>query len=186
VTRGEPRSVRSLQPQGRFLPLAWICPTVMLPRTPHHRGLLLTVLSEDRRARVEGPSEGRVSRVRATISRACLGRIRFERACVRRSPPRRPSDTRCHRCACLQRRMPLHADGPTKTLVPTSPREERRLPEGQDAFHRHDTRRNREGIAPSGPRAGSLAHAAHTFSPAWGKVLLMGIARVTVRSPADP
>jgi hypothetical protein len=38
--------------------------------------------------------------------------------------------------------------------------------------------RRREGIAPSGPRAGSLAHAAHTFPRGYqGTVLLMGIAR---------
>jgi len=33
---------------------------------------------------------------------------------------------------------PLRHDGPTKALVPTTPREERRLPEDQDAFDRHD------------------------------------------------
>jgi hypothetical protein len=32
-------------------------------------------------------------------------------------------------------------------------------------------------IAPSGLRAGSLAHAAHTLSPGLGTVLLKGIAR---------
>lgn len=35
VECGEPRSVRSMQPQCWFLPLAWVCPTVMPPRTPH-------------------------------------------------------------------------------------------------------------------------------------------------------
>jgi hypothetical protein len=45
--------------------------------------------------------------------------------------------------------------------------------------------RLREGIAPSGLRAGSPAHAAHTWSPA-GTVLLIGHCEVTVRSPADP
>jgi hypothetical protein len=35
--------------------------------------------------------------------------------------------------------MPLLAYGPTETFVPTTPREERRLPESQDAFDRHDT-----------------------------------------------
>jgi hypothetical protein len=34
---------------------------------------------------------------------------------------------------------PLRRDGPTKALVPTTPREERRLPDDQDAFDRHDT-----------------------------------------------
>jgi len=43
----------------------------------------------------------------------------------------------------------------------------------------------REGIAPSGLRAGSPAHAAHTFS-LFGTVLLIGHCEVTVRSPASP
>jgi hypothetical protein len=41
----------------------------------------------------------------------------------------------------------------------------------------------REGSDPSGPRAGSLAHAAHTFSRE-GKRALDGHCKVTVRSPA--
>jgi len=41
----------------------------------------------------------------------------------------------------------------------------------------------REEIALPGLRAGSLAHAAHTFSPD-GESALKGIASVTVRSPA--
>jgi hypothetical protein len=32
-------------------------------------------------------------------------------------------------------------DEPTKAFVPTTPREERCLPEDRDAFNRHDTRR---------------------------------------------
>jgi len=43
----------------------------------------------------------------------------------------------------------------------------------------------REGIAPSGLRAGSLAHAAHTLSPGWGECLdwaLQGHGAVTRRS----
>jgi hypothetical protein len=60
---------------------------------------------------------------------------------------------------------------PTEAFVPTTPREESRLPENRDAFDRHDTRRSscRGEITPSGLRAGSLAHAAHTFSPGWGE-----------------
>jgi hypothetical protein len=34
---------------------------------------------------------------------------------------------------------PLRRDGPTEVLVPTTPREERRLPEDRDAFDRHGT-----------------------------------------------
>jgi hypothetical protein len=42
-------------------------------------------------------------------------------------------------------------DGPTKTLVPTTPREGYCLPEDQNVFHRYDTRRNRfaaKGLLP--------------------------------------
>jgi len=41
---------------------------------------------------------------------------------------------------------------------------------------------SREGIAPFGPRAGSLAHAAHTSTPG-GDSVLDGHCEVTVRSP---
>jgi hypothetical protein len=34
---------------------------------------------------------------------------------------------------------PLRLGGPIEILVPTTPREERRLPEDRDAFDRHDT-----------------------------------------------
>ena len=131
---------------------------------------LRRVHSEDQRARVEGPSEGRVSRTHATISRACVGCMCFVAHARRRSPPRRPSDTRCRRRTARYGGIPASLSGPTKAFVPTSPREEWRLPENRDAFHRHVTRRSRlrEGIAPSGLRAGSLAHAAHTFSTRCG------------------
>jgi hypothetical protein len=46
-------------------------------------------------------------------------------------------------------------------------------------------RKCREGIAPSGLHAGSLAHAAHTF-PRDGERAVDGHCKVTVRSPADP
>jgi hypothetical protein len=76
------------------------------------------------------------------------------------------------------RRIAAGSNGPTKALVPTAPREERRLPEDRDVFDRHDTRRSQSPrrIAPSRLRAGSLAHAARTSSPV-ETVLLMGLAR---------
>jgi hypothetical protein len=45
---------------------------------------------------------------------------------------------------------------------------------------------SRGGIAPSGLRAGSPAHAAHTFPPAKEGSVVDGHCKVTVRSPADP
>jgi len=44
---------------------------------PPRRRFWRPVCSEDRRVRVEGPSEGRVCRAHATISRACVGCIRL-------------------------------------------------------------------------------------------------------------
>jgi hypothetical protein len=41
-----------------------------------------------------------------------------------------------------------------------------------------------EGLLLPRPHAGSLAHAVHTLSPSLGRVLLLDIASVTVRSPA--
>jgi hypothetical protein len=70
-------------------------------------------------------------------------------------------------------------NGPTKTLVPTLPREEQRLPEDRDAFHRHDTRRSwflAKGSLPSAFTP-ALSLTPPTLDPELGKVLLMGIAR---------
>jgi hypothetical protein len=99
---------------------------------------------------------------------SCLRRVHtLYRVCRRRSPPRRPPDIRCHRRACLSRGVPCVQTDRPRSSFPKTPREERLLPENRDAFHRHVTRRNlvRGGIAPSGLRAGSLSHAAHTSSP---------------------
>jgi hypothetical protein len=52
----------SLQPRCRFLPLSRVCPTAMLFRTRHPRGVSPKRLSADLRARASGPSEGRVPR----------------------------------------------------------------------------------------------------------------------------
>ena len=61
MARGEPRFVRRTRPRCRFLPVARVCPTA-IPHSPRHpRRLSPAWLSDDRRARVLGPSEGRVS-----------------------------------------------------------------------------------------------------------------------------
>jgi len=75
----------------------------------------------------------------AMMSRACAGCIRFER--MRDDVPLL-GDLRTSAvigATPVAGGCPLRRDGPTKTLVPTTPREERRLPEDQDAFDRHDT-----------------------------------------------
>jgi len=148
---------------------------------------LRRVHSEDRRARVEGPSEGRVSRTHATISRACVGCMRFVAHAQRRSPPWRPSGIRCHRRVTRHGRIPVAPDGPTKTFVPASPREEWCLPEDQDVFHHHVTRRSRyaKGLLPSA-FAPALSLTPPTRSPQVVEGVLIGHCKVTVRSPAGP
>jgi len=75
-------------------------------------------------------------------------------------------------------------DGPTKILVPTTPREERRHPEDRDAFCRHVAKEMiAEGFLPP---AFAPAPSLTPPTPAQRQVLLMGIASVTVRSPAGP
>jgi len=105
----------------------------------------------------------------ATVSRACVRCLRLASVGRRRSPPRQPSDIRCHRRARYPRRKPLiPITSRPRPSFRSEPREERRHPEDRDAFSRHDARGMRE-ISPSRPHAGSLAHAAHTFSPGWGE-----------------
>jgi hypothetical protein len=110
-----------------------------------------------------------------TISRACVGAYARAHA-RRRSPPRRPPDIRCHRRAFRHGRIPVTArrtdQGPRSDDSPRRAPPSRRP--GCLRPPRH-ARESRGGIAPSGPHAGSPAHAAHTLSRR--KVLLMGIAR---------
>jgi len=76
-------------------------------------------------------------------------------------------------------------DGPTKTLVPTMPREEHCLPEDRDAFPRHNTRRNwfsRRDCSLRPSRRLSRSRRPH-FAPTLGTVLLMGLARSRSWSP---
>jgi hypothetical protein len=58
--RGEPRNARLMGPRCRFLLLAQVCPTAIPHRARHLRRLAPAECSDDRRARVFGPSEGRV------------------------------------------------------------------------------------------------------------------------------
>jgi len=137
--------------------------------------------SEDQRARVEGPSEGRVPCAHATISRACDGCMRLiahadgvpllgvlRTSAVIGAPlasgryPLRWTD----RPRPSFRRRPAKSAAFQKTRMPST------ITSREGIFRRG-------GIAPSGLRAGSPAHAAHTLSPrfARGQCFLMGIAR---------
>jgi hypothetical protein len=143
------------------------------------------VCSEDQRARVEGPSEGRVPwRLQRSLVPAS-GACALWRMLTNVPLLGDLLDIRCHRRAREQRRIPPPAYGPTEVLVPTAPREESCLPEDRDAFDRHDTRRIRvcaEGLLPPA-FAPTLPLTPPTHLPG-GSVLLMGIASATVRSPA--
>jgi hypothetical protein len=75
----------------------------------------------------------------ATISRACAGACALKRAYATTFPS---SATFRHPLSSARRfreRIPAKDAGPTKAFSPTTPREERRLPDDQDAFDRHDT-----------------------------------------------
>lgn len=97
VRRGESRMRPFCLARDGFLSLARACPNAITTERLTTEDCS-PVWSEDRRARVEGPSEGRVSRCK----RIAWHRLHPLRGvCGRRSPPRRPSDIRCRRRACL-------------------------------------------------------------------------------------
>jgi len=80
-------------------------------------------------------------------------------------------------------------DSERTDLGPHSDDAPRRAPPSKRPGCLHPSRHAKEfcrgEIAPSGLRAGFLAHAAHTFSPL-GESVCDGHCKVTVRSPADP
>jgi hypothetical protein len=72
------------------------------------------------------------------MSRACVGCMRFER--MRDDVPLLGvlRTSAVIGATPVAGGCPLRHDGPTETLVPTTPREERCLPEDRDALDRHD------------------------------------------------
>ena len=90
-----------IRPQCWFRPLAWVCPTVMPRRTPHHEsgcppacGVRIDVHGSKDRAKDASPG--------ACDDHSCVRRVHTLRAHARpRSPPRRPPDIRCRRRAAL-------------------------------------------------------------------------------------
>jgi hypothetical protein len=142
--------------------------------------------SEDRRARVEGPSEGRVpGRMRRSLvpaSGACaLSRMQT-------AFPSSASSGHPLSSARILPREDTH-DSERTDLGPRSNDAPRREPPSRRpgclSPPRHAKEFLRGEIAPSGLRAGSPAHAAHT-SPQLGDSALEGHCEVTVRSPAGP
>jgi hypothetical protein len=94
-----------------------VCPTAIPIRTRHLRELPRRSCSGDQRARVRGPSEGRVfcRRERMRVSAFLTsGACASKSACGRRSLPRRPLDIRCRRCVTER--------GGTRSRCRTEPR----------------------------------------------------------------
>jgi hypothetical protein len=130
-------------------------------------------------------------RTRLRPSARCLfepltsGACASKSACGRRSLPRRPLDIRCRRCVRQQGRSPV-ADVPTdqglrSDVVP------RRTPPSRRPGCLPPLRPRELSVvncSTTTPSRRSLAHAAHTFSPGWGKGAFTGLASTTVRSPA--
>ena len=125
------------------------------------------------------------------MTRACAGCIRFVSAYADDVPLLGDQGTSGVVGATPKVEEPLSADGPNLGL--RSDDAPRRAPPSRrpgclspprrvkDCFGKH-----RGEIAPSGLHAGSLAHAAHTFSPSLGNVFVDGHCEVTVQSPAGP
>jgi hypothetical protein len=185
--RGEPRCARPAQPRCRFLLLAQVCPTAIPDRTPHLPtfcgGSLVRIDAHGSKDRAKDASPERMRRSLVPATGACA---------LWRMPTSFPSSaTFGHPLSSARSRAAedtatrLRTDrGPRSDDAPRRAPPSRRpgclspSPHAKDDF-------SREGIAPSGLRAGSLAYAAHTFSPA-GESVLDGHCKATVRSPADP
>jgi len=117
--------------------------------------------------------------------RAC-GAYAYECVGRRRSPPRLPTGHPLSSARSIPAEEAACTDHePIKASIPTTHREARRLPEDRDAFSRHDTRRNSSAerfLSPAFVPALSLTPP--TLCPQVGESALLGLASITVRSPA--
>jgi hypothetical protein len=182
--RGEPRSVRFDDPGVGSSRL----PRFAQPRCLRER---LTIAGLPRRCVVRIDVHGSKDRVKDASRSACDGvpclRPVSALLCVdrRRSPPWLPSDIRCHRRVRLPRRKPLQT-------ITSRPRSSfRRHPAKSAAIRRTGmpsaatTRRGnfaRRLLSPASAPALSLTPP--TLFPQAGESALLGLASVTVRSPA--
>jgi len=149
----------------------------MPKRTPHHEAFWRFVHSEDRRARVEGPSEGRVCRAHARFFVPASGACALC-TCATTFPSSASSG---HPLSSARRllREDTHCrttDRPRSSFR-RRPAKERRLPENQDAVHHHEHEARGEALASSRPSCRFSRSRRPHFFPRLGKVLLMGIAR---------
>jgi hypothetical protein len=140
VTRGEPRCVHPRRPRRRFLLVSQVCPTSIPALMRHHQTVLPPVCSDDRRARVRGPSEGCVCQ--CTSSSLAIALATGACALKGRMPTNIPllgalrtsvvAGARAHKRGNSCRRR-----GPTEARVPPAPREGYRHPANRDALDRH-------------------------------------------------
>jgi len=184
VTRGEPRaSIRPapvLVPPARAgLPSRDTDPNAP-PRDALRRSCIVRIDAHGSKDRAKDASAGRTGR---SLDRAAVHALGG--ACATTFPS---SATSGHPLSSARRPpargYPREHDGPTEVRVPTALREERRLSEDRDAFHRHDTRRRfaEGGIPPA--FAPALPLTPPTLSPQVVESAWKGIASATVRSPA--
>jgi hypothetical protein len=122
-----------------------VFPTAIPASTRHLRGLLRRSASGDQRARVRGPSEGRVicRSTRETVSRVSRVRcMRFEE-CMRTFVPFLSALWTSAVAGAFAERGgdPFSTPDRTKIYVPTLTREGQRHPADRDAFHRQRPRR---------------------------------------------
>jgi hypothetical protein len=111
----------------------------MPERSPHHEDAfgapcIVRIDAHGSKDRAKDASAG----AHATISRACAGAYAWKRVCATTFPSSAPSGHPLSPARRWSERTRTTA-GPTKAFVPTTPREERRLSDDQDAFDRHDT-----------------------------------------------
>jgi len=149
----------------------------MPPPAPHHRACARCIVRIDvhrssDRVKDASPERGQRFFVPAPGARDWFSRAR------RRSPPRRPKDIRCHRRVAAVEE-PRRSAGRPRSTFRQSPAKSPAFPKTGMPFTASNAKvlALREGIAPSGLRAGALSHAAHTCFSVWKEVLLMGIAR---------
>jgi hypothetical protein len=143
--RVEPRFVRVTRSRCWFLRLPGLPNREPSPSASPSTACTGEV-SDDRRARALGPSEGRVTERVSSESCRSNGCVALVAHADKRSPPRRPRDTPCHRRARSKGERPIpNVDEPAETAAPPPSREGRRHPDDQGAFHRSDGRRRSPG-----------------------------------------
>jgi hypothetical protein len=160
---------------------------------PRYQPLRLTIAGLPRRCIVridEHGSEDRAKDASPIRMRRCpvpaSGAYAYECVSRRRSPPRQPTGHPLSPARSIPAEEPADTDHePTKASIPTTHREACRLREDRDAFRRHDTRRNVSRRDESLRTSCRLSRSRRPhFFPQMGRVPLLGIASVTVRSPA--